>query len=650
MTLFRQLLLAVMALMLLLYGVNGALSLSSTRALVDDQMAVHAADAATALAVAVSQGGAGQDPALLEALFNALSDSGYYQRVEWIGDDGKSRLLREFAVAAPEVPGWFVRLIQLPDHVGRAEVMAGWNRAGEVVVVSHPGQAYRQLWTLAGRQLFWFTLATALFCAVGFLALRQLLAPLGRVVAQADAIRERRFVVQERLPRARELRSLVEAMNRMVVRLEQLFSGQAELIAELRQAAASDAVTGLANRADFDARLQALVADGGGARQGMVAILALDGLARVNDRYGRGEGNGLLRALGAELRAALEPYPEALLARRQGAEFAVFVAEVTAAEADALAADLVRRAAAVPFAHRADLPLRLRLGYTLGDAVGHGANLLEQAGRALAQITAAAAPNWCRYDAVEEGAPPLVSRTGTDWACIIQRLLDQRGLQLLCQPTVAVPGREPIGCELYSRMAAPIADAASGPAALLPMVERVGQAAAYDRLVLELLSARPPDYPRWTVNVSLQSLRSSDWLRWLEEFLGEHRAVAERLVFELPERAFIAFPELVSEFQRRVARHGCGLGVDHFGLETSNFAYLGSLPLAHVKLHRSLAQDLHRRRDGQFYVKSLAQLVHSREIALIVEGIETEADWAALASLNADGAQGFFLGRPQPLG
>jgi len=638
-----------MALMVLLYGVNSALSLSSTRALVDAQMAVHAADAATALALAVSQGGAEQDPALLEALFNALSDSGYYQRVEWVGDDGKSRLVREFAIAAAEVPHWFVRLMQLPDHIGRAEVTAGWTRAGEVVVISQPGQAYRQLWDLAGRQLLWFTLAALLFCAVGFVALRQLLAPLGRVVAQADAIRERRFVVQERLPRARELRALVEAMNRMAVRLEQLFSGQAELIAELRRAAAQDAVTGLANRADFDARLQALIADGDGARRGMLAILALDDLALINERYGRVEGNDLLRAIGAQLRAVLEPYPEALLARRQGAEFAVFVAEATDAEADALAADLVRTAAAVPFAHRAAWPLRLRLGYTLGDAVGRGANLLEQAGSALAQITATTAPNWRRYDALAAGSPPLVSRTGADWAALIQRLLEQRGLQLLCQPTVAVPGREPIGCELYSRVAAPIAAAAPGPAALLPMVERVGHAAAYDRLVLELLGAGPPDYPRYTVNVSPQSLRAADWLSWLEAFLDEHRALAERLVFELPERTFTALPDLVREFQGRTARYGCGLGVDQFGLEASNFAYLGSLPLAHVKLHRSLTLELHRRRDGQFYVKSLAQLVHSREIALIVEGVETEADWTALANLNADGAQGFFLGPPQPL-
>lgn len=635
-----------MALMVLLYGVNGALSLSSARALVDDQMAVHAADAATALALAVSQGGG--DPAILEALFNALLDSGYYQRIELIGDDGKTRLLREFAATVPEVPHWFMQLMRLGDHVGRADVVDGWTRSGEVVVVSHPGQAYRQLWTLAGRQLTWFALATALFCLGGFLALRRLLAPLQQVVAQADAICERRFVVQDRLPRARELRVLVEAMNRMAVRLEQLFSGQAELIAELRHAAALDVVTGLANRADFDARLQALIDDSDGARTGMVAIVGLDDLARVNERYGRGEGNELLRAIGAELRAALEEYPQALLARRQGAEFAVFVADLGDAEADELAADLARAAAGAPFAHRETLPLRLRVGYSVGDAVNRGANLLEQADSALGQITATTTPNHRRY-AAAAGSPPLVSRSGSDWAGVIQALLDQRGLQLFSQPTVAVPGREVIGCELYSRMAPSVAGAAPGPAALLPMVERAGCAASYDRLVLELLSARLPDTSRCTVNVSPQSLRAPQWLDWLDEFLDGEPTLAARLVFELPERALATLPEEVREFQRRVARHGSALGIDHFGLEASNFAYLNSLPLAHIKLHRSLAVDLHLRPDSQFYVKSLAHLAHTRELALIVEGIETEDAWRVLANLNVDGAQGFFLGQPQQL-
>jgi EAL domain-containing protein (putative c-di-GMP-specific phosphodiesterase class I)/GGDEF domain-containing protein len=646
-TLFRQLLLAVMVLMALLYGANSAISLSSARALIDGQMAVHAADAATALAVAISQNQAVDDVPLLEALFNALSDSGYYQRVELVDPQGRTLIRREFPAAGSEVPDWFLGWLALPERIGRADVVSGWTRAGEVVVVSHPGQAYRQLWQLAGRQLGWFALATVVFSLCGALALRRLLVPLERVAAQADAIREQRFEVQERLPRAPELRSLVEAMNRMAARLGQLFAGQAGLIADLRQAAAVDAVTGLANRADFDARLQALIEDSDGRRGGMLGILALDDLAQVNTRWGRIEGNALLRAIGAELGDLLAAWPGALLARRQGAEFAVFVPDLSDAEADALAADLLRRAESTPFAHREQWPLRLRLGYSRGELGGSAADLLEEAGAALAQLTPASAPAVARYSPGDSDGIPLVSRSAIDWPELIEQLLEQRALTILCQPAVSVPERAVIGCELYTRAAPEVLGAALAPAALLPMVERAGRAAAYDQVVLELLAAQPPgDYPWYALNLSAQTLRSAEFLGWLEEFLGTHRALANRLVFELPESAATAMPDRLREFQRLVARHGSGLGLDHFGLEASNFAYLGSLPLAHVKVHRSITAELHLSRDNQFYVKSLAQLVHTREIPLIVEGVEREEQWRVLPGLNVDAAQGFLLGSP----
>ena len=648
-TLFRQLVVAVLVLMALLYGVNGALSLSSARDLVAGQMAIHAADAATSLAVAISQGDGALDPPVLEALFNALSDSGYYQRIELLGADGRLQLAREFAVIAPEVPRWFVRAMALPEQVGRADVVAGWMQVGEVVVVSHPGRAYRQLWQLAGRQLLWFALAAALFCALGLLGLYRLLAPLRRVVVQADAICDQHFLIQEPLPRPPEVRRLAEAMNRMAGRLQQLFNGQAELIGELQRTLAHDPVTGLLVRAEFDARMEAQIAVNGGARQGLLAIAALDDLALINERHGRVEGNDLLRAFGVELCAALSDYPEALVARRQGAEFAIFVADVSDAEAETLVASLAQVAATVPYPHRETLPLRIRLGYTLGEATGHGANLLEEAGRALMQVTPTRLPNFRRYDAGSEASPPLVSRTGASWPELIAEVLDRRALDLLCQPTVSVPGGEVIGHELYSRVSADVLGAMPGPAALLPMVERIGRAADYDRLVLELLPDRVGSLSRVTLNLSAQSLQSPPWLDWLAAFLGNDGALAARLVFEIPERVVTTLPDEVRGFQRLIEPHGCGLGVDHFGLEASHFAYLGSLPLAHVKLHRSLIRDLDQRRDAQFYVKSLAQLVHGREIPLIAEGVEREAQWRALAGLSVDGAQGFFLGNPETL-
>src|SRR5690606_8372288 len=129
--------------------------------------------------------------------------------------------------------------------------------------------------------------------------------------------------------------------------------------------------------------------------------------------------------------------------------FAVFVPDLDDAEADALAVDLLRRAEATPFAHREQWPLRLRLGYSRGTLSGSAADLLEEAGAALAQVVPGPGPALCRYRPGD--GIPLASRAAMDWPGIIERLLEQRALALLCQPAVSVPERAVIGCELYTR-------------------------------------------------------------------------------------------------------------------------------------------------------------------------------------------------------
>ena len=55
MTLYRQILIAVLAVLLLLYVGNLAVSLQNTRSLVGQQMQTHAQDAATSLALSMTQ-------------------------------------------------------------------------------------------------------------------------------------------------------------------------------------------------------------------------------------------------------------------------------------------------------------------------------------------------------------------------------------------------------------------------------------------------------------------------------------------------------------------------------------------------------------------------------------------------------------------
>jgi EAL domain-containing protein (putative c-di-GMP-specific phosphodiesterase class I) len=77
-------------------------------------------------------------------------------------------------------------------------------------------------------------------------------------------------------------------------------------------------------------------------------------------------------------------------------------------------------------------------------------------------------------------------------------------------------------------------------------------------------------------------------------------------------------------------------------------SYLPSLPFGAVKIDRSFVNELMTRPESSSFVQSIVTMAHNLKMRVIVEGIETEAELKHLASLGADEAQGYWLGRPSP--
>ena len=116
-----------------------------------------------------------------------------------------------------------------------------------MTLISNSGKAYQSLWK--GVLQLVAALATAGLVG-GVLAatiLGRLHEPLQRVINQANAISERRFVVID-VPDVPELRQLASAMNSAVMRLKSMFAEEAQRLEALRVAANYDALTGLPNR------------------------------------------------------------------------------------------------------------------------------------------------------------------------------------------------------------------------------------------------------------------------------------------------------------------------------------------------------------------------------------------------------------------
>lgn len=649
MTLSKQLILAVLAALVLLYFGTLAVSFGNARLLVEEQMQVHAQDGATSIALSMTQAAAGEDKATLETLLNAVSDSGFYQRIYFQDMAGNQTLERVFSVSIDGVPAWFVNAVEIPNYQGVAEVSSGWVRLGTLHVVSHPGQAYQHLWQVLVRQLVWFSLMGGFVCIAAFFAIRKLLRPLSEVELQANAICNQEFVIQESIPRTRELKVVVQAMNRLAERLKGLFANQAELIQDLRFKSHTDEVTGLSNRADFDGRLNTFTRDESGSHSGSLMIFALQNLSRINALAGREEGNEVLRTLGQCLRRCVGHHELALVARRQGQEFAVFVPDIAADVADSLAASLLLEASRISWRHQETEQLSLLMGFTYAAEITNGPELLSEADMALHSIDQSSAQTWAKFTAEQEISAPVVSRSVVDWKTFVERVLENKAITLRAQQAVSVPDKVALNLEIYARF---LADDNNELAAgtVMPMVERFGHAATFDKLVLTTLAESVNERPDLVaVNICPGSISSPSFQGWLVEFLAAHQTLAERLVFEVSEHGLKLAGQDIKVFQDILSRYNAGLAIDHFGLESSAFGYLASLPLRYLKVHRSFIKNIHLSHDNQFYVKALAQLAQTREIRLVVEGVENEAEWQVLSKMNIDGAQGYYFGHPQPL-
>jgi EAL domain-containing protein (putative c-di-GMP-specific phosphodiesterase class I) len=88
------------------------------------------------------------------------------------------------------------------------------------------------------------------------------------------------------------------------------------------------------------------------------------------------------------------------------------------------------------------------------------------------------------------------------------------------------------------------------------------------------------------------------------------------------------------------------LSIDDFGTGYSSLSYLRQLPARQLKIDRSFVQDLESSSDARAVVDAVVKLSHALGLAVVAEGVETEAQRRILVSLRCDELQGYHFARP----
>jgi len=125
---------------------------------------------------------------------------------------------------------------------------------------------------------------------------------------------------------------------------------------------------------------------------------------------------------------------------------------------------------------------------------------------------------------------------------------------------------------------------------------------------------------------------------------------ASRLELEITESVLLHNTEGTVAALHALRAVGIRIAMDDFGTGYSSLSYLNSFPFDKIKIDRSFVQDAEGRASAGAIVRAIAGLGASLGIATTAEGVETQAQMAALRRDGCTEAQGYLISRPVPVG
>jgi diguanylate cyclase (GGDEF)-like protein len=407
--------------------------------------------------------------------------------------------------------------------------------------------------------------------------------------------------------------------------------------------ASMDALTGLADRQTFLAKLHAALSDGQPC-----AVLMLDfrGFRSVNDGLGDAAGDVVLREAAQRLKDGLRSND--LVARIAADEFAVLQPGVdSAAVAERVARRLTARLSEPIQAGGQAVVLVARAGFALAPEDGtEAAALLHCAGLALAETKMDGAGGARRFD------PRMEQRAKTRHAIAsgLSEALARRQFVLHYQPLMDLATERVTGFEALIRWNHPERGLIP-PMAFIPVAEERGMIGAIGEWVLRAACAEAAGWPApltVAVNVAVAQFADGRLPAIVGDALEASGLPGWRLELEITESLALAQTQVVRGQIDAIRAMGVRFAVDDFGTGYSTLAQLRNLPFDRLKIDRSFVRELPSGLESVAIIRAVAELGSALGLAITAEGVETEEQRDGLKAMGCTAAQGFYYGRPEP--
>lgn len=422
---------------------------------------------------------------------------------------------------------------------------------------------------------------------------------------------------------------------------------------QLHNQAYFDPLTGLPNRSLFLDRLNQSILNAERSKKSFALLfIDLDHFKDVNDQYGHGVGDKLLRKVAKRINQCIRVTD--LSARFSGDEFVVVLGHLK----DVSTAISVANKIASKLTYALSKPFQLdsvcvHVSASIGISIypedsATQDTLIRYADNAMYHAKAMGKNNFQFYSNELNRIAMSQKQTENELASAIER--DEFELHYL--PKWNLNTEQIEGVEALVRWLHP-QRGLTYPSDFISVAESTGQIRLLDLLVAKKALAQQK---RWieqgidagvvSINVSASSLKHSEFFEQLKQIIIQSHVPTDKIEIEITESVMVDNIELAQMIFSEFQQLGVRIALDDFGTGFSSLSYLKDFDFQTIKIDRSFVMDYATNNTSLVLLKSIVQLGNELGVSVVAEGVETQQHQQDLLAMGCATGQGFYLTKP----
>jgi len=416
---------------------------------------------------------------------------------------------------------------------------------------------------------------------------------------------------------------------------------------ELTQRIYFDELTALPNRAYLGQQVQDLINSLQFSGQYICALVSLEGLVLVNDKYGVATGDQLLVGVAKRLEHFCGPTE---LIGRVGDNRFVLILDLDRGVNLEQRLDMLFGFFSSPV-KTSDISLltRFSVGVSRLQARDVWAHVLHNAEIALHTFYKLNRENgWLEYSVEHHAAEQEALALRED----LQMALERDELFIVYQPIISLATGCISGAEALIRWQHPARGLIS-PVVFIPLAEASGSIYSIGLWVLRQAVRQIKAWQQMTeepltisVNVSMLQLEQRSFAEDVCRILQEENVPSVSLELEVTEGIALSSAPEVEMNLAYLRGSRIKLAIDDFGTGYASFSYLRRFEVGKLKIDRMFLEGVPDKKRSTNLVRMIIAMGHTLNAQVTGEGIETEAQATFLREAGCEFGQGFLFARP----